>query len=109
MSNTTCTRCGSFRVRWATGKSGSRYLENTSHEYDNGARYGRGPHFKTCERTAADRDSFLAEQAIARKAALRAGLFSRYLNVWGPDIRDWFAVDPGAANAHLDTVMTRSR
>lgn len=55
-----CTKCGTW-VRWSDGEHG-RYLQETTARYDNGARYGRGPHRRE---VCADRVAKAAEAAAA--------------------------------------------
>jgi len=61
-----CTKCNTW-VRWADGRYG-RYLQETTAPYDNGVRYGRGPHLReVCEDRVAK-----AEAADAARAAREA-------------------------------------
>lgn len=62
MTSTTCPICGTDRVSRVNG-----VLVDVQ-EYENGARYRRGPHSPTCERIMASRESW-AQQELALAAA----------------------------------------
>lgn len=111
---TTCNRCGSVTVRWATSrKTGKPYLQNIAHWYgENGVQreYPRGPHFLTCEEEAARRDERLAEMREATVTRIAAEASIRFANrlrllVTQPDpeaLREAFArVDSAAREMAL--------
>ena len=64
-----CKDCGTQCV-WSQGKSGKWFLQDITgpYTYDNGKRYLRGPHFKTCIKGKYYQQRMAACQAeIARK------------------------------------------
>ena len=108
-----CDKCGTL-VGYAHTAKGIRYLANWSHEYENGARYRRGAHYKTCADAEAARDErraaqakWEAEQAAAREAARPLRILHRWTFVYGDEFRAWSAKDPEAAGAHFEAHCKR--
>lgn len=95
-----CDKCGTL-VGYAHTGEGIRYLANWSHQYENGARYRRGPHAETCAYQKAVRDDMLAREAAHAKLVRGVEIMRRWTMVYGDDFRTWATKDPEAAGAHF--------
>ena len=95
-----CDECGTL-VGYARTNKGIRYLANWSREYDNGARYRRGPHAETCANQKAVRDGMLAREAAHAKMVRAIEIMRRWTIVYGDDFRAWAREDQEAARAHF--------
>lgn len=99
-----CPTCKS-PVEYLTTAKGFRYLADLSAPYGNGRRYSRGAHRDSCARLTASFEAMVAEQAEHDAKLARAAKWSqisvRWMAINGQALREWFAVDAEAAEAHL--------